>query len=312
MKLRHHEDIRTLAFVGIYFFLVVAQWFDWITFGGSLVILPVLTCVFSFFGAVITHNTVHSPVFESARINRMFQVVLSLTYGSAVSAFVPGHNLSHHRYMQGAKDVMRTTKVRHRWNLLNLFEFAPRVAVSIIKNDLRFVDQMKRRRSPWFRQYMMESWAVILVTAVLLVLDWQKALLVWLIPHIYAAWGIITINYLQHDGCDPDHPYNHSRNFVGRTVNWWTFNNGLHGVHHNNPGLHWSRARQEHERLMVPNMDPRLNEASLVLYLLRAFIWPGIRTHYDGTEIPLPPRVADESWVPENINSAQDMGAVGT
>jgi fatty acid desaturase len=205
--------------------------------------------------------------------------------------------------MQGAKDVMRTTKVRHRWNLLNLLEFAPRVAVSIIKNDLRFVDQMKRRQSPWFRQYMMESWAVILATGVLLVLDWQKALIVWLIPHIYAAWGIITINYLQHDGCDPDHSTNHSRNFVGRTVNWWTFNNGLHGVHHNHPSLHWSRAREEHERLMVPNMDPRLNEPSLVLYWVRAFLWPGIRKRYDGTEAPLPERVADESWVVEASES---------
>ena len=36
-----------------------------------------------------------------------------------VSMFVPGHNLSHHKYLQKPKDRMRTDKLRFRWNLLN-------------------------------------------------------------------------------------------------------------------------------------------------------------------------------------------------
>lgn len=87
----------------------------------------ILTCWFSFFGAVATHNTVHSPVWKSRTMNRLFQVVLTLTYGHPVSAYVPGHNLSHHKYTQSRKDVMRTSKVRFRWNLLNGLFFMSRL-----------------------------------------------------------------------------------------------------------------------------------------------------------------------------------------
>jgi len=85
MKLRYSADLRTLVFVITYFSLVVAQWVYAPTAWFVAAPLFVATCLFSFFGAVITHNTIHCPVFAKRRINRIFQVVLSLTYGSAVS-----------------------------------------------------------------------------------------------------------------------------------------------------------------------------------------------------------------------------------
>lgn len=38
---------------------------------------------------------------------------------------------------------------------------------------------------------------------------------------------IVTLNLLQHDGCDPQHRVNHSRNFTGPILNYFCFNNGL-------------------------------------------------------------------------------------
>lgn len=36
----------------------------------------------------------------------------------------------------------------------------------------------------------------------LMILNWRKFLLyVWL-PHFFAQWGIVSMNMLQHDGCD--------------------------------------------------------------------------------------------------------------
>src|SRR4029079_587877 len=107
--------------------------------------LFVLTCWFSFFGAVATHNTVHSPVVTSRGMNRLFQVVLTLTYGNPVSSFVPGHNLSHHKHTQSRRDVMRTTKVRHRWHLLNGLLFIFHVARPIMQGDARYFRAMLRR-----------------------------------------------------------------------------------------------------------------------------------------------------------------------
>lgn len=310
MKLRYLADIRSLAFVTVYFALVTYQWLavpeDW----RLAVPLFLATCVFSFFGAVITHNTIHCPVFVSRKVNRMFQVVLSLTYGSAVSAFVPGHNLSHHKHTQTAKDVMRTTKVRHQWNLLNMIEFGPKVAVAIMKNDVAYVSAMKGRHRAWFLQYQLETATVVIVTVALFVLDWQKALFYWLIPHLFAAWGIISMNYLQHDGCDHEHPYNHSRNFVGKFVNWWTFNNGFHGIHHHKPGLHWSLTPEAHKKELAPYIDPRLDQGSMFLYCVRAFIYPGRRRTFDGQRVELPAVGEDENWIPDPKETREDLGAV--
>lgn len=310
MKMRYSADLRSLAFVAIYFGLVAYQWFAGTLSLWLAVPLYIATCVFSFFGAVITHNTIHSPVFESRAVNRVFQVILSLTYGSAVSSFVPGHNLSHHKHTQTSRDVMRTSKVRHSWHVLNMVEFAPRVGVAIMKNDALYTKAMKGSHRSWFRQYQIETFTVLGLTAGLFLLDWKKALIYWFIPHLYAAWGIISINYIQHDGCDMDHPYNHSRNFVGKFVNWWTFNNGYHGLHHDRPGLHWSLLPAEHARVIHGRIDPRLEQKSLFVYLVKTFVWPGRRKNFDGTLFVLPPDVADESWIPRPEETPEDLGAI--
>ncbi len=310
LALRHAADWRSLAFVAAYYGLFVYQWVAAPKAGWLAVPLLLATCVMSFLCAVITHNSIHAPVFRERAANRVLQVVLSLSYGSAVSAFVPGHNLSHHRFTQTPRDVMRTSKVRHRWNLLNMFEFAVRVAVAITKNDFAYSRAARGRHPAWFRQYKLENYAVLGVTALLLILDWKKGLVYWLVPHLYAAWGIISMNYLQHDGCDQSHPYNHSRNFVGRFVNWWTFNNGYHGIHHHHPALHWSLLPEAHARELAPHIAPQLDQKSMFVYLVKTFVWPGRRVTFDGKPVELPPPVPDESWIPEPRETPEDLGAI--
>lgn len=310
MKLRFRADLRSLAFILAYFALVTLQWLSapesWCLAGPLLA----ATCVLSFLGAVITHNAIHSPIFTARSCNRALQVILSLTYGSPVSSYVPGHNLSHHNHTQSERDVMRTTKVRHGSNLLNLLEFVPRVGFAIAKNDLVYARAMRRRHPAWFRQLRLEQLAVFGLTLVLFLVDWKKALLYWQLPHLYAAWGIIGMNYLQHDGCDVSHPYNHSRSFVGRVINWWTFNNGYHAMHHIRPGLHWSLLPTAHAAYVAPHLDPRLAEPRFHRYLLRAYVWPGKRAMFDGRPVALPPLESDTNWVPHPEETPEDLGAV--
>jgi fatty acid desaturase len=310
LQMRHSADWRSLAFVATYYGLFAYQWFAAPTSTWLAAPLLLVTCVMSFLCAVITHNTIHAPVFRERAANRVLQVVLSLSYGSAVSAFVPGHNLSHHRFTQTPRDVMRTSKVRHQWNLLNMAEFAVRVGIAITKNDFAYSRAARGRHPAWFRQYKIENFTVLGVTALLLILDWRKGLVFWLVPHLYAAWGIISMNYLQHDGCDQNHRYNHSRNFVGKFVNWWTFNNGYHGIHHEHPALHWSLLPEAHAREIAPYIAPELDQKSMLVYLVKTFIWPGRRVTYDGKPVELPPPVADESWIPEPRETPEDLGAM--
>jgi fatty acid desaturase len=296
--LRYRADRRTLAFVFAWFAFEAAAWMGWSRLGlAARAALVVLLAAHSWLTAVITHNTLHSPVFHSRALNRLFQGVLSLTYGFPVSEYVPGHNLSHHRYLESRRDVMRTSKVRFRWHLLNLLFFFFAVGLDVTAANLRYAREAKGRSARWNRQRLWETAATWSVKLLLLALDWRRALwLVWL-PHLWAVWGITTVNLLQHDGCDADHPANHSRNFTGRAFNWLTFNNGFHGIHHDEPGLHWSLLAGAHAERVRPLLDPRLEERSLAGYLVRTFVWPGKRVRFDGAPLVLLPEGPDEDWI---------------
>ncbi|MBX7196886.1 MAG: fatty acid desaturase [Sandaracinaceae bacterium] len=325
--LRYTADLRTLAFVGTYYVLVSLAIFSpwlgmtapWWAMAGHAIVL----CFLSFFCAVITHNTVHSPVFKNRTMNRLFQVALTPCYGHPVSAYVPGHNLSHHKFTQTPKDRMRTDKLRFRWNLMNQLMFMPVVGPAIFRDNAEFVKLMKVKNPAWYRQFQMELafYVFFLVTTFVgfsLVNGLVDALWKWVIfvvlPHQYAAWGIMGINFVQHDGTDPEHKYNHSRNFTGVLVNWFTFNNGYHGIHHEHAGLHWSLAPEVHAKEYAPHIDPRLDQKSLIAYAFKQFIFPGKRVRYDGKPVVLGPPRQDEPWVPsleknEPIGDEADYGA---
>lgn len=298
MFLRYRADRRTLAFVATYFAMLVVGWVLWPMPWYVAVPFVIALCCFSWFCAVITHNTIHCAVFKQRRLNKAFQVVLTLTYGHPVSSFVSGHNLSHHRYTQKDRDIMRTSKSRSRWNLLAFLMFFPKISGPIMRSDVVFARTMRRQRPRWFKQFAIEAGVFVAVSVALFVIDWQKALILWLVPHIWASWGILSINYFQHDGCDEDSAYNHSRNFVGRFFGWWTFNNGFHTIHHERPNLHWSLLREAHDREISPHIHPALEQRSIFLYGFRALIWPGKRLRYDGQPLELPPKMPDRSWIP--------------
>lgn len=314
--LRYRADLRTIAFMGVFFALVAVQWllpqasiFD----GGAWWLaapLFVLTCFFSFFCAVATHNTIHSPVFEKRSHNRVFQTVLTLTYGHPVSAFVPGHNLSHHKHTQTRKDVMRTSKTRFSWNLLNGLFFIVKVAPAIMRGESLYFKTMKERLPAWYRQYQIEFWVLHGLYLALFIADWKKALVLVFLPHKYAAWGIVTMNLIQHDGTDENSEYNHSRNFVGKLVNWFTFNNGFHTIHHVHPGLHWSLTPEAHAREIAPHIHPALDQRSLLAYIVRTYVWPGKRLTYEGKPVVLPEEGPDENWIPRPEETKEDLGAM--
>lgn len=106
--LRHNEDVRCLVSTALFFTVFLITWHNftsptaggWISFSLWLALFQL-----SFMGAVTTHNAIHLPVFWSKNWNKFYQVCLSLQYGGAVSIFIPGHNLSHHKYPQQARDV---------------------------------------------------------------------------------------------------------------------------------------------------------------------------------------------------------------
>ena len=308
--LRYKADRRTLLTVFLYFVFAIAPWVLWPQLNNwEIAALVIINCFLSFSCAVIVHNTIHVPIFKSKGMNKFFQLVLSFSYGHSTSAFVPGHNFSHHKYTQSTKDVMRTSKARFKLNILNQLFFFFIMSGDILKDEVRFGLKMRKHRPAWFAQYALEMGLVIGLKIVLLIINWKCALLFVLIPHQYAAWGIVGTNYFQHDGTDQEHPYNHSRNFTGGALNFFLFNNGFHGAHHIKPNLHWSLLPAYHAEHIRPNIHPELDLVSLPAYLFKTHIYPARRVDYKGQPIVLAPAIKDEDWVADvNVGGhASDM-----
>ena len=105
--LRHKEDIRQIVCTALFFATFILSWQSFASpFHGGILSFAAWLALFqlSFMGAVATHNVIHLPVFYDNGWNSLYQICLSLQYGGPVSVFVPGHNLSHHKYPQQARD----------------------------------------------------------------------------------------------------------------------------------------------------------------------------------------------------------------
>lgn len=124
--LRHIEDLRMIGCTGLFFVVFIFAWGNYTSpLSGGVASFVTWLSLFqlSFMGAVATHNAIHVPVFWKPVLNNLYQICLSLQYGFPVSVFVsrmpllfrilaltclrqvPGHNLSHHKYPQQARDI---------------------------------------------------------------------------------------------------------------------------------------------------------------------------------------------------------------
>lgn len=228
-------------------------------------------CYFSFLNSVVIHNHMHQGVFNSKALNLMWRAILSFGALYPASANIPAHNLVHHHFDDdGDLDWAAPDHVRFRWNLLNLLHFPNVSGPRTFAGVQRWA--ASSRHPSFVRQYRFETAFAFGLTGVLLALDFWTALFFIVIPQLYGARCILRINLIQHDRADIASEWNHSRNFVGRAFNWIMCNNGYHTIHHNRAGMHWSELAEAHAREAVPRMDPRLDEPSMIGYLLRTYV----------------------------------------
>ncbi len=312
--LKFKADIKTLFIALLYFVSIGIIWYNFENLSIWLRIVGIgYLCFLSFLCTVMIHNVVHTPIFKSKSANKFFQIILSMTYGHPVSAFVVAHNLSHHQHNGTDQDIVRPDKARFSWNLLNQLFFFFLTTFGVLKSEWFVIKKMwKLKRYRWILQFLLEFAAVGLITILPLFLNWKTTLLTIWLPHFWAQWAIMGVNYWQHDGCDLEHEYNHSRNFTSKLSNSFLFNNGYHGLHHNQPNLHWSLLPDVHEKEFKKHLHPNLDQGSLIKYLWSTFVWPGKRLDYLGNPVPInQPREDNYSWINSKriSENEKDLGA---
>lgn len=265
--LKHAADRRQVAIVAAYLALLAAMYA--LPACRNAVCLA-LACGLSFLNAVVIHNHLHQGIFRRRELNLAWRCALSFGALYPASANTPSHNLVHHRFGDdGAPDWASPHIVSFRWHLLNLLHFPNVAGPNTFAGVTRWA--AAKGDAAFRRQYRLEQLVAFGLTAALMVHDLWTTLFFVVVPQLWGARGILRINLLQHDGCDTRSAWNHSRNFTGRALNWLMCNNGFHTVHHRRAGLHWSTLREAHDREVAPRIDPRLDEPSLVAYLVRTF-----------------------------------------
>ena len=279
---RHGSDWRTLFWAFVLFPAVgfapyveprVIPW-----------VLP-LSLYFGFCAGVFSHNHNHCPVFKSRKLNAFYSTWLSIFYGYPTFAWIPTHNLNHHKYVNKAGDATITWRYskKNTWLIASTYYF---VSAYWQSGPLKeYVSKAQKTNRALYGQ-IITQWVTLigahvslLTLSVLLTAwrhgpSWQGPLLYacgFLIPALFATWSMIFINYIQHVHTDPWSEHNHSRNFVGKFGNWVVFNNGLHAAHHESAGLHWSKLPAAHAKI-AHLIHPELNQHSIFRFCIKAYL----------------------------------------
>lgn len=288
---RRPEDYRTLLWV-----FVLAPGLVTLHFlrpDLSLWLLPA-SCYFAIATGVIAHNHMHRPVLHGKFANELFSSFISIFYGYPVFAWLPTHNLNHHKFVNRRGDATITWRYTNRHNafVAVTYFFVSAYFQSVWIKD--YIRDARRNKPAAFRrmvgQYVVTYGAHAGVLALAVT---QRGLLAGLelwacalgVPAFAALWTIMLFNYVQHVHTDPWSEHDHSRNFEGKLLNFLLFGNGYHTVHHEKPSLHWADAAREHAAIR-PLIDSRLCHRSMwwfffQQYVLAAF-WPSLGTSQVG------------------------------
>ena len=223
--------------------------------------------------SVIIHNHIHNPIWRSRRINHVTDHILTIFYGFPVFVWIPTHVKNHHKYVNKELDDTKTYRVSEKNNFLTLTSY-PSISGYYQNNAIvRFLKDLYVRNRKKFFTYMAQAATLILWIGAAFILDWQKALIFVIIPQQVSLFSVLIFNYVQHVHADEESEYNHSRNIMG-SLNFFLFNNGLHTIHHEYPGLHWSKLRPKHQEI-DHLIDDRLKDPNLIFVFSKSLSpWP--------------------------------------
>lgn len=313
---RFAADYRTLLWVFVFTPAVIALQFarpDWVPY------LSWLSCYFALACGVIAHNHNHCPTFSNKRMNQAFANWISIFYGYPSFAWVPTHNLNHHKYVNTPGDATITWRFTNRHNLLVALTYFFVSSYYQSEPIKAYLKKAREKKGDLYRRIVLQ-WVVFIgghvgALALAVALHGVKTgLYVWVfsmgIPGFFALWTIMLFNYEQHVHTDPWSEHNHSRSFDGKLLNFLLFNNGYHAVHHEHAGTHWSKLGELHEKI-ADRIHPVLNQKSLWWYFAKQYllapVFPKLGTQQIGPGPFNPPEGARKDMETADVN-AHEMG----
>ncbi|MBX3190739.1 MAG: fatty acid desaturase [Labilithrix sp.] len=273
---RNAADYRTILWALMMPVVVVAQYVN----PKLIPFLCPLSFYFSMAAGTIAHNHNHCPTFKNRKANQIFAYWISVFYGYPTFAWVPTHNLNHHKHVNREGDATITWRHTNRntWYVaLSYFFVSAYHQSGPIKE---YIAKAKRSNPALYREIIRQYaiWIGAMAVAVAagigvhgVATGVKLALLTVILPGFFGTWTMMWFNYMQHVHCDPWSEHNHSRNFDGWWMNKLLFNNGYHAAHHENPGAHWSKLPELHAKI-ADKIDPALIYKNFWWWIFRYYV----------------------------------------
>lgn len=228
------------------------------------IIIPLISLVFILY--TVKHNHLHHNMLSRGWQNHVFEHVMNIFTGTTFSSLKIVHLANHHREENKSNDWGHTKPFERRNQLYGLLIYVFVTPYRFIKGKKHWIrengnDRIKKRIKE--ESYVLAGAYILLIT-----INPLNTILFIILPNLLCQFVLIAFNYIQHSGCDPNSPYNHSRNFTGKWLNFFTFNNGYHTVHHLRPHAHWSAYPSFHASIKS-KIDPQLNIDNFPIFLLK-------------------------------------------
>jgi beta-carotene hydroxylase len=259
LGLRYRADLRSLVFLALLLSLFLLHWSGtWRSTATYLLTFPL-----AFVACIITHNHMHLGLFRRRSWNGVFSCFLIFGSGQPPTGIITAHNVRHHKYQNSDADFVRTSLAWSRHNWINLLTFPFLSVATMIKEKPGDLRKWKIESPNLFRQALTERCIFLVVLGTTTVVAPVDTLVYLVAPWLFGQFCLIAVNLVQHQDCNHDSEWNHSRNVTGCIVNWFLLNNGYHTAHHRKPTLHWSLVPAYHDEVVALHIRPELNHRTL-------------------------------------------------
>lgn len=238
--LKFRADRGPVSFILALFLLQLAAW-QWLPPAAAalagLCLLPLLGT-----SAIYNHHQQHHGAFNSALLNRAFEVVLGVQSLIGPYAWLLHHNFGHHpNYLNQPPCDQGEAEDESRWarrdgSLMGRNEYT----LNLLLRSGWDTFKVALRRPREGRHFL---WMQIPYLGLQALLAWVHPLnylFVFLLPAVCMLLYVYWLTYEHHSGLYTKDPYAGSRNRLGRLYNLRTCNLGYHTAHHLKPHLHWS------------------------------------------------------------------------
>ncbi len=246
------SDWRTLVLLGALSlcYAAILGWKMW-----WLIPVAGILCVSA---CAAKHNHTHCPTFGYRWMNRLMDFWLTALTGTSTSGIRIAHQVLHHGGNQSPEDLVRCSLVEDLPPGRALGKYVPMVVREVWKTKPPTLSKARSGMPSLNRDCLMERIVLWVAIAAMLVAFGPLALVGVGLAWIFGQWFLIAMNLPQHDGCDADSRWEHSRNVTGRLANWFFLNNGYHTAQHLWPGRHWGELPHLHGREVAAHLPPRL------------------------------------------------------